>query len=379
MRAIALCLLLCLVACERLPQSARTPLDASVDVEEIDPLDADVSVDASLTDSASEVALPPDAPEDPCDFHARVPLRLRPRTGTARPRVVPTGSALELLRVTYGTRGTLSRLGVFCEVRVRSTGDEGFVYLDAYEVARCQRHRGSSADIAEEHRVLVDGVEEVWRVRFTTPPRLPEPLPEDSTCVERYWERFDVRRAVIERVRDGEVVDRLMNPSSGLDNDDVVPLAEAVLVPGRVGLPVGQRRLTLAESERLPRPTVLSIGDYNHDGQATEFVLDMGPLVCGNDYSGVVGLDQRHRRLHVLEWGAPARTFMVGVNIDWEAVRASASGDVITWSCGNHFYDGEDHLRWAPYNGSLRMSTYTIEYPDRCPWQTRDATDASPD
>ncbi len=359
MRPASLSAMALIAACAPTTEFAPPPI---VDAAIVD------AIDASTNDRPAD-ATPTDAPDDPCDFHARVPLRLRPGIGDNGAQSIPAGTALELLSVTSVPRGSLPRLGVLCGVRVRSTGAEGNVYLDAYEVARCQRSRVSAPDVAEEHRVMVDGVEEVWRVRFTTPPRLPEPLPEEPNCADWNDQNFENRRAVIERLRDGVVIDRLVNPSANVPASDAIseaPLATRVAIYRRVRPSAGPQ-LTLAESERLPLPTVLSIGDYDHDGRATEFVLPMGFFICGNSSRGVVGLDRKHPRLHLLEWASPAGAHMVGLNIDWEAIRERESGDIITWHCGNHGYNGEDHMRWSPFLGRLRTSHYTVPMRDGCP------------
>ena len=343
------------------PPDARTAPDACAVPDE-----APVR-DAAVPDASPDA--PPDAPPDPCDFRARVPLRLRSSAdGRSRMTELPAGTALDLLRVTSQTRGTLARLGVLCGVRVRESGAEGSVYLDAYEVARCQESRVSAPDVAEEHRVTVDGVDEVWRVRFTQPPAAPAPVREEADCAEWYFRGFDPRRAVIERVRDGVVVERFEDPAAGVAVEgQLPPISRELLIPARVRLPAGQRAPTLAQSERLPRPTILSVGDYDHDGRAVEFVLDLGPFICGNSLSGVVGLSRDRPRLHLLEWASPARARMILLGAgDWDEVRAEPSGDMVIWRCGNHGYDGEERLRWAPFRGGLRREVYVVPMTEDC-------------
>ncbi len=74
---------------------------------------------------------------------------------------------------------------------------------------------------------------------------------------------------------------------------------------------------------RGPAP-VMRIGDFNHDGQASEFLLQVGARGCGRPLMVLVGVSKYNRHLHVF---ASAEAPDVPLELDaqtWEAVRGSA-------------------------------------------------------
>lgn len=353
----SIALALSLAACAPPREDVAPAGDASV------PTDVATDIAAS-PDVAPDASAPPDdAPAaDPCDLRAEVPLRLR--SPADRRRIVatlPAGTPIELLAVTDATRGPIDRLGVLSRVRVRTTGAEGFVYVGADAARRCQDRDVTSPDVSESRTVVVDGVEETWRVRFVTPSRAPEEVPSDEWgCGLLFEARFDRGRAVLERVRDGAVIDRFENPCGRDDGDECV---RGLLVPWGVG---PRRAGHRTPPGRLPRATFLDLGDYDHDGRATELALDVGHLVCGHNVSVIVGLTRSQPRLHVLSWadGEPMR--MEHGRDAWEPVRASARGEMVTWGCGDHGASDEERLRWWPSRGRLRSEVITVAMNGEC-------------
>ncbi len=332
---------------------------------------SDVAV-ADVADAAPDIlpvadAAPDASPaSDPCDFHAAVPVRLRKTLFERRPTtVLPTGTALELLAVTSETRGPIERLGVYSRVRVRATGEEGFVYLDAGEVRRCQDSRVTAPDVREWRAVMVDGVEEIWRVRFVTPSRAPEPIPEGEwTCPDGFYARFDQGRAVLERLRGATVIDRFHNPCEVLGEDH--GCSTELLIPWHVDPSSRDRPLPAATVARLPWITFLDLADYDHDGRATEIAIDVGHLVCGHSNSVVVGITRDNARLHVLQWANEGRMALTSGHRAWDEVRARPRGEMVTWGCGDHGSDGEERLRWWPAGGRLGAGSFDVPMDEAC-------------
>jgi len=291
--------------------------------------------------------------DDPCVLRARVPLRLRGTTRAGHTVVtarLPAGTVLEFLAAYDRTRGPLDRLGVYTRVRVPARALEGFVFADAREVRRCQDSRSPSPDVREQRTVVVDGVEEVWRVRFVTPSGAPQPI-DDAVidCATGYEASRDRGDVVIERLRNGVVIDTL---ASIPPLEDGLSTRWPMRFPWRV---YGWHALrhpaqTIAH---LPYETVLDLGDYDHDGRATEFALDGGHVCCGHVASAVVGLTRSRPRLHVLRWANGDDWAQPNGRLAWEAVRAHPRGELVTWRCGDHGFGDEERLRWWPARGGL--------------------------
>jgi hypothetical protein len=83
--------------------------------------------------------------------------------------------------------------------------------------------------------------------------------------------------------------------------------------------------------------SVVEIGDFNRDGWATEFVLQVGAIPCGKRASVLVGLSPPRPSLHVFSSAEhPERPLILYVH-QWEKLRtAKAALRVVSWTCGDH-------------------------------------------
>ena len=96
------------------------------------------------------------------------------------------------------------------------------------------------------------------------------------------------------------------------------------------------------------RPVVraMALGDYDHDGRATEFLLQVGTMPCGKRYSVLVGVSRADSALHVFRSvGHPERPLVLPTDV-WERLRQSA-GEVVgvEWPCGDHGAGTEPEVR----------------------------------
>lgn len=172
----------------------------------------------------------------------------------------------------------------------------------------------------EEAAVTVNGVEEVWALRWRSAPK-----PECSepymamTCPcdgFGYGESGDLE---LVRMRGRMVFDRLRLgastiprwPMEAKDSDET-------------------RR---EEIQRRPAVRVMQFADYDHDGQATEFALTTETLGCGHTYQMLVGVSRANPRLHV--FGA-AKPLSLQVK-EWKALRdAKGPVEMVDWECADH-------------------------------------------
>ena len=86
-----------------------------------------------------------------------------------------------------------------------------------------------------------------------------------------------------------------------------------------------------------PITTIMRFGDYNHDGQSTEFFLQVDSEPCAKSMGVVVGVSRRMPRLHAFATVEhPEKPLVMNV-LHWEALlRAKAPIRVIHTSCGDH-------------------------------------------
>lgn len=97
--------------------------------------------------------------------------------------------------------------------------------------------------------------------------------------------------------------------------------------------------------KRVPA-SIMSLGDYDHDGRATEFLLQVGTEPCGKREAMVIGVSSAQPHLHAFTSVAHPRTPLVLEVHIWQALlRASGPISAIEWACGDHASDTETNVR----------------------------------
>jgi hypothetical protein len=105
---------------------------------------------------------------------------------------------------------------------------------------------------------------------------------------------------------------------------------------------------------------VMRIGDYNHDGEASEFLLQVGAQGCGQHLMVLVGVSKYNARAHVF---ASADAPEAPLELDaqtWEAVRRSAQPIRILESrCDGHAGQVESEVRVEARRGIFHVQRAT--------------------
>lgn len=224
--------------------------------------------------------------------------------------------------------------------------------------------------VREEARVMVDGHEEVWRLRWHAAPATACFERDDWwTCPCRDVERGQRGDATLERLRDGAVIDSLpLAPDARVDGDERAheSSSEVVLPLRELRVNVGseeedaRRERDLADSDFEGRPVVpvITLRDYDRDGRATEFLVRAETQACGYQPYALVGLSRAHPWLHFFrdadEPGAPARLLAGG----WEALRTGDAGLRQEFGCGFHGLDYAAYARTRIVDGRVEMRSY---------------------
>ena len=221
----------------------------------------------------------------------------------------------------------------------------------AGETARKERSGGT---LREERTVVVNGVSERWRLEWagkTGPACSPESGWDTwGTCPCAGFEFAEDGELDLVRVRPGVPEERLaLTP---LFRGQEAPGAKAVLRrwPVEKGDAAASHRPGFAERVRArPLAPVISLADYDHDGQATEFLLQVGAGPCGHRQVVAVGVDSRDHRLHAFtSLEKPREPLVLEGPWQWEKLLRSAGETTVTLvACGDHGSDEERtiHLR----------------------------------
>lgn len=234
--------------------------------------------------------------------------------------------------------------------------------------------QSSKPILREEHKIVVNGVEEVWRLEWMKPPS-PACGPENDdwvTCpctgfafgewgdlrlVRKRPGKMDEQFSLNRLFEYGELPAKPYNVSGAvlrrwdvLDEDSMV--TDSKKLANRV------RGRSLAK--------VMHFADYDHDGRATEFALQIGTEPCGKKTCVVVGTSRKNDRLHVFSSVKRPKEPLILTSWQWEAL-SNTKGPVrvIDWRCGDHASEEEREVELRAQNGDIYATRRTYECVDR--------------
>jgi hypothetical protein len=224
--------------------------------------------------------------------------------------------------------------------------------------------------VREERTVVVDGVPERWKLEWvgkTAPACPPESgWDEWGMCPCAGFEFGEDGDLDLVRTRPGAPEERLrLTPFFG---EGDAPGRKAVLRRWPVEKGDEERSGEPGFAARVrarPLAPVLLLRDYDHDGRATEFLLQVGAIPCGHRQTIVVGIDSRNPRLHAFSSvEAPGTPLALERPEQWEALRTHPEGTTVTlWGCGDHGSDEERTVRLR----SARDGIHAKEKVRECP------------
>src|ERR1019366_10388723 len=85
----------------------------------------------------------------------------------------------------------------------------------------------------------------------------------------------------------------------------------------------------IADLSMRPIAGAMKIGDYDHDGRATELVLQVGASACGHTPSLVVGISKGNPKLHAFASpDKPSEPLTLDHPEDWDKLKAKPTLDV---------------------------------------------------
>ena len=199
----------------------------------------------------------------------------------------------------------------------------------------------ASAIVREARDVSVDKVTEQWRLEWTSLP-MPECMGSVFlTCACAGFAFGDKGDLDLVRERAGAPAERL----------HLGPLFEGHEARLRHWTP------TPADLASAPAPpfaklsarapaTIMLLADFDHDGRATEFVLQVDAGPCGHTPSVVVGISKSNPSLHVFGTREkPGEPLTLDRPEFWERVARAPSVDLVQVGCGDHGSMQESSVR----------------------------------
>ncbi len=193
-----------------------------------------------------------------------------------------------------------------------------------------------SVVVRETKKVKVDAVEETWTLRWKSPPV--------DNCMDIAW-----YTAPCQAVEYGEKGHLELVREHGSDPPDVLGL-DSLFSDNSAELPRYKTEkndpidsVDVAKIKARPVVSVMKLGDYDHDGRETEFVIATGTAVFGHTTGAVVGISKKDPKLHVFK-AADGTPLLLDHLSSWEKVRTAKTSPVsiVTISCGDHGSTEED-------------------------------------
>jgi hypothetical protein len=199
-------------------------------------------------------------------------------------------------------------------------------------------HAAELADLVrEQHAVQVNGAQETWKLEWQTLPASacgPDDVAVALACPCSGFAYGEAGQLSLVRLRPGAT--RELLDLTGFFRKDSVPVSGNLAVLQRWP-PVPPTAHDedddwhhasdlnfVARVHARGAAPVMRLGDFNHDGQASEFLLQVGAADCGRHVMVLVGVSKYNPRLHVFASSeAPDAPLELDAQT-WEAVRMSA-------------------------------------------------------
>jgi hypothetical protein len=233
--------------------------------------------------------------------------------------------------------------------------------------------------VREQKTVMVDGKREIWRLQWGAKPSPicgVEEADISLTCPCSGFTYAEQAPLALIRIRSNGQTERLeLGSFFQEDNNPVVGAGggQAVLqrwAPIEADQPdndwqhLGDDDFAARVAQR-PLADVMKLADFDHDGQATEFLFQVATLPCGKHQMVVVGISKANPHLHVFSsQDNPNQPLILG-SWEWQALRDNAgSVDVIDWHCGDHGSDQQWTVHLSAAAGSIHATKTARQCPD---------------
>ncbi len=107
---------------------------------------------------------------------------------------------------------------------------------------------------------------------------------------------------------------------------------------------------------------LMTFADYDHDGNATEFLLQVGTLPCGKLQLAAVGVSAANSHLHVFGTAAhPNEPLMMSEWVWGVLKRSGKPKEVEEWPCGDHGSDESDRVVVSAKRGRINATSRVYE------------------
>jgi hypothetical protein len=222
------------------------------------------------------------------------------------------------------------------------------------QLATPQRRQLASSEyptplVREVQSVIVNGVTEVWQLRWVTKPHdVCEPNDASLTCPCEGFAYGEGGELDLVRLRENAEFDRLhITPFFGeqFGNEGRVAIIQRWEPNRDKDLRTRLEDLPGVVSKR-PSVQIMHFSDYDHDSSKNEFYLQTESAPCGKSVGVVIGISKTNPKLHVFGTASKPDKPLYLQKTAWEALRdASGPIEFVHWPCGDHGSEEQTTLR----------------------------------
>jgi len=192
----------------------------------------------------------------------------------------------------------------------------------------------------DDEDLMLDNVKENWRLEWTKAP-IPYCMSAEQllTCPCDGFAFGEKGSMDLVRTIPGKPDERLHLDSLFSDHDTLMqrwPVTKADR-DGAIGGDGGAGKLDMVGISMRPVTSIIKFGDFDHDGRASEFLLQVGAFPCGHTPTIVVGISKDNPKLHAFGTKeTPNEPVTLDNRADWEKLLKKPQADITTIACGDH-------------------------------------------
>lgn len=221
--------------------------------------------------------------------------------------------------------------------------------------------------LREEQTVTTARGQEVWRLVFAeapTPACGADDVEMSLTCPCSGFAYGEQGQLALVRLVGGREIERLdLTP---LFDDAETPEGAVAIVQRRPARD-GDLERFYADDPKLakeiaqrPVTHVMKLADYDRDGRAEEFLLQVGTLPCAKHQYVAVGLPRGEDRLRPLSASGDEAPLVLPLEA-WTALRdGKAPTTVETLACGDHGSEARDDLEVFAHDGEITVAGHSF-------------------
>ncbi|MDD2736074.1 MAG: hypothetical protein PHF56_19245 [Desulfuromonadaceae bacterium] len=235
------------------------------------------------------------------------------------------------------------------------------------DAAAASEVKSKTGILREQQTIVIDGIAEQWRLEWMTMP-IPNCNPESegwSSCPCAGFSFGEQGDLVLVRIRPGKKDEHLQLTPYFMNGDTTGqslpilrrwdPIESDFDQRYSFGFPIMVRLRPLAQ--------VMNLTDYDNDGRATEFFVQLESVPCGKRSGIVVGISRDNPHLHAFTSTKNNKEPLSLYDYEWEALSRSKGRAVrvIDWACGDHGSDGETELEVKATKGKIYIKSRSYQ------------------